>query len=89
MNTRLFLTLGIFLASAPLMASSAFANQKFSIKQRESQPVQYVPTLNKLKAQDIVLKDCYYGGKRYSEGSVIKGADGVLVQCVGDKWVLK
>ncbi len=34
-------------------------------------------------------RDCYYGGHRYSEGSVIKGSDGVQVQCVGTTWQLK
>ncbi|MEA5504878.1 DUF1496 domain-containing protein [Halotia wernerae UHCC 0503] len=43
----------------------------------------------KLTTKPRVVKDCYYAGKRYSEGSVIKGSDGVQVQCFRDRWVLK
>ncbi|MEG4856485.1 DUF1496 domain-containing protein [Microcoleus sp. K1-B1] len=39
--------------------------------------------------QPRIVKDCYYAGQRYSEGSVIKGSDGVQVQCSENRWVLK
>ena len=36
-----------------------------------------------------IVKDCHYAGQLYSEGSVIKGSDGVQVQCSENRWVLK
>jgi hypothetical protein len=72
-----FVAMFIALASAPL----------FSEEKSVAQPIG-APN-PKLRAKVPNKKDCYYGGARYSEGSVIKGADGVLVQCVGNKWVLK
>jgi hypothetical protein len=36
-----------------------------------------------------VVKLCYYDNLAYSDGSVIKGNDGVQIQCVGDKWEIK
>jgi|GEM_PF-7107455 hypothetical protein len=42
-----------------------------------------------LTTKPQIVKDCYYAGQKYSEGSVIKGSDGVQVQCSGDRWVLK
>jgi hypothetical protein len=36
-----------------------------------------------------VVRLCYYAGLQYSDGSVIKGSDGVQVQCVGDRWEIK
>ena len=75
-SRKQILSIAFLTIAIPMTQAAAFANQTAKLP-------------NKLTTKPPVVKDCYYAGNRYSEGSVIKGSDGVQVQCVGDKWVLK
>ncbi|OKH31306.1 hypothetical protein NIES2101_41620 [Calothrix sp. HK-06] len=67
----------VFLAAGVIMTqTAAFAS-----------PTAHVP--NKVTTKLLVVKVCYYASQKYSEGSVIKGSDGVQVQCVGDRCYIK
>jgi hypothetical protein len=36
-----------------------------------------------------IVKDCYYAGQRYSDGSVITDSNGGKIQCDRDRWIDK
>lgn len=88
--SAIFLTIGVTMTQTSVLAGQRTnVPSKLTIKSRVVKPRQTNNTPTKFTTNPGVKTDCYYAGKRYSEGSVIKGSDGVLVQCVGDKWVLK
>ncbi len=77
MNRKQLLSMAFLAIGVTMTQTAALANQTTA----------NAPSNRTTKPR--IVKYCYYAGQQYSEGSVIKGSDGVQVQCSENRWVLK